>query len=90
MRKQKREIIGTVISRKMQKTAIVAVERTVRAKQFKKTILKSTHFKVHDEKNECQAGDTVLMTLGRPISKEKSWKIEKILKRGFEEGGGGS
>jgi small subunit ribosomal protein S17 len=73
----KKEKKGVVISTKMDKTAIVKVYRTVQHPFYKKTIKKATKFKVHDENNQAQVGDLVLIAETRPISKEKRWRIVK-------------
>ena len=75
-------MIGRVLRRKMQKTAIVAVSRRVESERFFKTVVRESKFKVHDEKNECQPGDQVLIAETRPLSRDKRWRLVKILKSG--------
>ena len=70
---------GKVVSDKMDKTRVVIVERLKFHKKYGKQYKESKKFKVHDEKNECKAGDDVLFQECRPISKEKRWKIIKKL-----------
>ena len=70
---------GIVVSDKMTKTVIVAVERRVMDKDFKKYVRRITKFKVHDEKNECKMGDHVEIVETKPISKEKRWRVIKIV-----------
>ena len=77
----KKQLVGKVISNKMDKTIVVAVENTVRDKRFGKTIMRTSKYKVHDENNECHEGDMVKIEEMRPVSKEKSWKLVEILKR---------
>ena len=66
---------GIVVSDKMDKTVVVAVERKVPHKLYKKSINTTTKFKAHDENNECRVGDT------RPLSHDKRWRVEKIVAR---------
>jgi small subunit ribosomal protein S17 len=73
---------GTVVSDKMQKTVVVAVERTKRHRLYKKTLKRTTRYKVHDERNECRLGDRVRIIETRPLSKEKRWRVLEILRRG--------
>ncbi len=77
----KKQLVGKVVSNKMDKTIVVAVVNTVRDRRFAKTILRTSKYKVHDEKNECNEGDIVRIEETRPLSKEKSWKLVEILKR---------
>ncbi len=70
-----------VLSRKMQKTAVVVVERRAIDPIFHKFMKKVQKFKVHDERNECQPGDLVQIIETSPISKEKRWRVQKILKK---------
>ncbi|MBN2366783.1 MAG: 30S ribosomal protein S17 [Calditrichaeota bacterium] len=73
--------IGVVVSDKMDKTAVVAVERVVQHPVYKKFIKRTTKFKVHDEKNECQIGDKVKIEETRPLSKTKRWRVTEILEK---------
>lgn len=73
--------IGVVVSDKMDKTVVVAVETLVQHPLYKKTIKRTTKFKAHDENNECKVGDKVLIMETRPLSKEKRWRVVKILER---------
>ncbi|HEY8423647.1 MAG TPA: 30S ribosomal protein S17 [Clostridia bacterium] len=72
---------GVVVSNKMDKTAVVAVVTQVKHPLYKKTIKKTKKFKVHDENNECQIGDVVEIAETRPISKEKCWRLVRIIER---------
>lgn len=76
-----RTLEGRVVSDKMNKTATVMVERRVKHPLYKKYIRRSTKLHVHDEDNDCHMGDTVLISECRPLSKTKSWKLERIVTR---------
>jgi small subunit ribosomal protein S17 len=79
---QKRKIVvGTVVSDKMQKTIVVKVDRRVRHGLYKKYVLRSRHFKAHDEKNEAKVGDRVALLESRPLSKDKRWVLQAIVRR---------
>src|SRR5208283_2930363 len=71
--------VGQVSSNKMDKTLVVLVESHRNHPLYKKTIKKVKRYKVHDEKNECQIGDTVKIVETRPLSKEKRWRVEEII-----------
>jgi small subunit ribosomal protein S17 len=73
------EKIGIVVSTKMQKTIVVIVENKFRHPRYAKTIIKTKRYLVHDEENVAKLGDKVLMTQTRPLSKNKSWRLDKIL-----------
>jgi small subunit ribosomal protein S17 len=75
---------GEVISDKMDKTVVVAVERLTQHPVYKKTIRKIKKFKAHDEENKCKVGDKVSIIESRPLSKDKRWKVLSIVKRGNE------
>jgi small subunit ribosomal protein S17 len=70
---------GSVVSDKMDKSAIVMIERKVKHPIYGKFMKKSTKLHIHDEDNECGVGDTVQISECRPISKTKSWKLVKIV-----------
>jgi len=72
---------GKVISDKMDKTVVVAIERLTQHPQYKKTIRKITKFKAHDEENKCKIGDKVSIIETRPLSKEKRWRIKEIIEK---------
>ncbi|HTA77343.1 MAG TPA: 30S ribosomal protein S17 [bacterium] len=72
---------AVVVSRKMDKTAVVAIERLVKHPLYHKLIRKRSKFKIHDPKNETQKGDVVLITETRPISADKHWRLVKIVKK---------
>ena len=71
--------VGVVKSNKMDKTAVVSVERLVRHPLYTRAFKKTSHFTVHDEANKCQIGDRVKIVECRPISKRKRWKLVEIL-----------
>ena len=72
---KKRRITGVVVSDKMQKTRVVAVDRLKKHPKYLKYYTVTTKFKAHDEKNEYKAGDKVIMQETRPLSREKRWEI---------------
>ena len=83
--KKKKSYIGRVISDKMNKTVVLAVTRRVSHPVYKKTLNRTTKFKVHDEKNECKVGDLVKFIETRPLSKEKRWKVLEIVEKSQRE-----
>ncbi|MBI4680291.1 MAG: 30S ribosomal protein S17 [Nitrospirae bacterium] len=77
----KKVYTGKVISDKMDKTVVVAVERLTRHPLYKKTIKKIAKFKAHDEENKCKAGDKVSIVESRPLSKDKRWRVLEIIEK---------
>jgi small subunit ribosomal protein S17 len=77
----KRQLVGTVVSDKMDKTAVVQVERLVKHPLYKKYIRRRNKFAAHDNDNRCNIGDRVLITESRPISKLKRWRITDIIEK---------
>ncbi|OCL27830.1 30S ribosomal protein S17 [Orenia metallireducens] len=75
------EKIGLVVSDKMEKTVVVAVERKTQHPLYKRVITRTSKFKAHDEKNECRVGDKVRIVETRPLSKTKNWVVEEIVQR---------
>ena len=73
--------VGKVVSDKMDKTVVVAVERKVPHALDKKPMVSTKRLKAHDENNECQIGDTVKIVETRPLSKDKCWRVVEILER---------
>lgn len=73
--------VGVVSSSKMDKTVTVLIERKLKHPIYGKFVKKSRKFFVHDEKNECNEGDTVKITETRPISKNKSWRLVEIIEK---------
>jgi len=78
MRKERQ---GVVLSNRMQKTVVVSVERTVLHPKYKKYLKRRTKLKAHDEANACQVGDRVSIVESRPLSRDKRWRVAKILER---------
>jgi len=78
---RRNEQVGTVVSAKMQKSVVVAVERLVQHPVYHKTIRRTSTFMAHDEKGAKQ-GDTVRIVEARPLSRRKRWRVEEILARG--------
>ena len=72
---------GIVVSDKMDKTVVVAVERKVPHKLYKKALKSTTKFKAHDENNECGIGDRVKVMETRPLSKDKRWRLVEIVEK---------
>lgn len=72
---------GKVVSDKMDKTVVVAVEDNVRHPLYKKIVKRTYKLKAHDENNECKAGDTVRVMETRPLSKDKRWRLVEIIER---------
>ncbi|MCE5200674.1 MAG: 30S ribosomal protein S17 [Armatimonadota bacterium] len=72
---------GRVISDKMDKTVIVAIETLVRHPLYGRIVRRTTKFKVHDETNECGIGDTVEITETRPLSKDKRWRVSRVIEK---------
>lgn len=79
--KQPRTLTGTVTSNKMDKTIAVLIERRVKHPLYGKYIRRSTRLLAHDESNECNQGDVVVIQVSRPISKNKSWRLQRIVSR---------
>lgn len=80
-KKIQQTIKGTVVSDKMSKTRVVEVSRTVRHRLYHKNIKQSVRFFVHDEKNEAKVGDVVLAASTRPLSRNKNFRLVKILEK---------
>ena len=74
--------VGTVVSNKMDKTIVVAVESLKKHRIYKRTYKQTKRFQAHDEENTCQVGDLVRIEETRPLSKMKRWRLVEILKRG--------
>ena len=79
METKRKTRIGRVLSNKMDKTVVVAVETTKYHPLYKKTIKKAVKYKAHDAKNECEEGDIVRIVETRPLSKEKRWRMAEII-----------
>jgi small subunit ribosomal protein S17 len=81
----RRVLVGEVVSTKMDKTIAVRVERLVAHPLYKKYIRRARKFLAHDEANECKPGDTVAIEECRPISKRKSWRLQKVIERAVQD-----
>ena len=77
--KVERSVTGQVVSNKMDKSIVVMGERKVRHPLYGKYIRRSTKYHAHDEKNECNIGDTVMIKECRPLSKTKTWTLIKVV-----------
>jgi small subunit ribosomal protein S17 len=73
--------VGTVVSDRMQKTVVVEVQRRGRHPFYKKVVRHSRRFKAHDEGGEAHVGDTVVIAETRPLSKDKRWRVARIVER---------
>jgi small subunit ribosomal protein S17 len=73
--------VGKVVSDKMDKTIVVAIETKVRHPLYGKTVNRTTKFKAHDENNDAKVGDTVRIMETRPLSKDKRWRLVEVMER---------
>jgi small subunit ribosomal protein S17 len=80
-RKLRKERVGLVVSDKMDKSIVVIVERKVKHPIYGKFVKKTSKFMAHDEKNDCNIGDTVKIMETRPLSKNKCWRLVEIIER---------
>lgn len=80
-RGQRQVLVGTVVSDKMDKTIVVAVERTVMHRLYQRYVKRTSKFTVHDETNDCHTGDRVSIVQSRPISKRKRWRVREVVER---------
>ena len=71
--------VGTVVSNKMDKTVVVAIQDNVRHPLYNKIVKRTVKLKAHDEENICNEGDKVLVTETRPLSKDKRWRVTEII-----------
>lgn len=74
-----KEPVGIVVSNKMQKTVVVAVENRSAHPKYGKVVVKTKKYKAHDEENKCQEGDRVRITETRPLSRTKRWQVAEII-----------
>jgi small subunit ribosomal protein S17 len=79
---RRQQKVGTVVSNKMNKTIVVAVESLKKHRIYKRTYKQTKRFQAHDEENTCQVGDVVRIEETRPLSKMKRWRLVEIVKRG--------
>ena len=77
----RKERSGVVVSDRMEKTVVVSLERTVMHPKYKKFLRRRTKVKAHDEKNQCHIGDRVLIVECRPLSRDKRWRVSKVIER---------
>ena len=80
-RNLRKERIGVVTSTKMEKSIVVSIERKVKHELYGKFLKKTSKFTAHDEKNDCNIGDTVKIMETRPLSKSKCWRMVEIIER---------
>jgi len=78
---KKRQVVGTVVSDKMDKTIVVLVETLVKHRLYQKYIKRRTKFKAHDKDNTCRVGDKVLITESKPLSKTKKWCVSRVVQK---------
>ena len=81
VKKTPRTLTGKVVSAKMDKSVAVLIQRTVKHPLYQKYVRRSTKLLAHDERNECNEGDVVVIESSRPISKRKAWRLQKVLTR---------
>jgi small subunit ribosomal protein S17 len=79
MESKRKSRLGQVVSDKMDKTVVVAVETPKRHPIYKKTLKRVVRYKAHDEKNQCRVGDKVIIVETRPLSREKRWRVAEIV-----------
>ena len=80
-RGNKRVITGVVVRNKMEKTIVIRAERLVKHPLFHKYVRRHVKYKAHDERNECNIGDKVLIVESRPLSKDKRWRMREVLEK---------
>jgi small subunit ribosomal protein S17 len=80
----KRALVGQVVSTKMDKTIAVRIERRVEHPIYKKYMRRYTKLLVHDENNECKEGDKVAIEECRPLSKNKAWRLQRVIEKAVE------
>jgi len=79
--RRKKVLFGTVVSSKMEKSAVVKVQRTIQHPLYKRTMKQTKKYKVHDEANECQVGDRIKLIECKPISKDKCWRLLEVVQK---------
>jgi 30S ribosomal protein S17 len=80
-RNERKVRTGKVVSDKMEKTIVVAIERSIQHRLYKKGVKHTVKYKAHDENNECQIGDIVRIVETRPLSKDKRWRLAEIVEK---------
>lgn len=81
VRNRRKVLRGVVVSNKMDKTGVVEITRKVPHPLYKKVVTKTSHFKFHDENNECSIGDTVEVMETRPLSKDKYFRLVRVVEK---------
>ena len=84
MKENRRKLVGRVTSDKMDKTVVVAVDRVARHPLYSKVVRRASSFKAHDENNEAKEGDLVRIVESRPLSRDKRWVVDAILRKSGE------
>ncbi|CAA9299690.1 MAG: SSU ribosomal protein S17p (S11e) [uncultured Chloroflexi bacterium] len=79
MRERKRELVGRVVSDRMEKTVVVAVNSLFRHRLYQRTVRRTKKFMAHDEQNNCRVGDLVKIQESRPVSRHKHWRVLDVL-----------
>jgi small subunit ribosomal protein S17 len=82
---RRQEVVGEVISDKMDKTITVQIFRRVQHEKYGKFLKKTSVYKAHDEKNEAKKGDKVRIQMTRPLSKTKRWRLMEVVEKGEQE-----
>ncbi len=80
-RNMRKTVVGRVVSDKMDKTVVVAIQDSVKHPIYDKVIKRTVRYKAHDEKNECGVGDRVRIMETRPLSKDKRWRLVEIIEK---------
>ena len=80
-RNMRKTNVGRVVSDKMDKTVVIAIEDSVRHPKYKKIIKRTVKLKAHDEQNQCSVGDRVRIMETRPLSKDKRWRVVEIVEK---------
>jgi small subunit ribosomal protein S17 len=80
-RKRRKIRVGKVVSDKMEKTAVVVIERLVKHPEYKRIIRRRKKYAIHDEENQCREGDVVRFMEQRPMSKSKRWRLLEVVER---------
>ena len=86
MRERKKELVGRVISDKMDKTVVVAVGSLARHRLYLRTMRRVRKYMAHDERNDCRVGDLVRIQESKPISRHKSWRVITVLEEAAKRG----
>lgn len=84
-KKNRRTVVGRVVSDKMEKTVSVVIERLIKHPSYGKYVRRTGKVMAHDESNECKIGDRVAIAECRPISKRKAWEVVSVIERAAEE-----